>query len=171
VLVVDDDERILAGYHRGFARERCRVLSAMTSAEARELAMRERPELVVVDMRLGHESGIDLVRELKAERPEAVVGLVSGYLSVATTFAAARAGADYVCFKPITCRELLRRVEQRAGAVEPDPEPAPTLARAEWEHMMRVLDDGGGNVSRAARRLGLHRQSLQRRLRKDPPRA
>jgi len=117
-----------------------------------------------VDLRLGNASGIDLIRELKRDLPDLMVVLCSGYLSVAAAVAAVRAGADIVVFKPITFREILQRIEE--STEEPDLEDTPTLARAEWEHIMRVLADCNGNVSMAARRLGIYRSSLQRRLRK-----
>jgi two-component system response regulator RegA len=167
VLVVDDDERILGSWKRA-ARER-NVVTAIDAATARQLAMTERPDLAIVDLRLGNTSGIDLIRELKRDLPDLMVVLCSGYLSVAAAVAAVRAGADIVVFKPITFREILQRIEE--SAEEPDLEDTPTLARAEWEHIMRVLADCNGNVSMAARRLGIYRSSLQRRLRKYAPRS
>ncbi len=87
------------------------------------------------------------------------------------TVAAVRAGADVIAFKPITFREILQRLEETAAEPsEPDLDETPSLARAEWEHIMRVLSDCDGNVSAAARRLGIYRSSLQRRLRKYAPR-
>jgi two-component system response regulator RegA len=167
VLVVDDDERILGSWKRA-ARER-NVFTAIDAATARQLANTEKPDLAIVDLRLGNTSGIDLIRELKRDLPDLMVVLCSGYLSVAAAVAAVRAGADIVVFKPITFREILQRIEQNAE--EPDLEDTPTLARAEWEHIMRVLADCNGNVSMAARRLGIYRSSLQRRLRKYAPRS
>jgi two-component system, response regulator RegA len=167
VLVVDDDERILGSWKRA-ARER-NVFTAIDAATARQLASTEKPDLAIVDLRLGNTSGIDLIRDLKRDLPDLLVVLCSGYLSVAAAVAAVRAGADIVVFKPITFREILQRIEQNAE--EPDLEDTPTLARAEWEHIMRVLADCNGNVSMAARRLGIYRSSLQRRLRKYAPRS
>jgi two-component system response regulator RegA len=170
VLVADDDEALLAACKRSLGRERT-VYAASDATTARELAQEHPPDLAIVDLRLGSSSGINLVRELKADHPELCVALISGYLSVASAVAAVRAGADLILFKPITFREIVRRVEDGAPPPEPSWEETPTLARAEWEHITRVLADCNGNVSMAARRLGIHRQSLQRRLRKYPPRA
>jgi two-component system response regulator RegA len=167
VLVVDDDERILGSWKRA-ARER-NIVTASDAATARQLANAEKPDLAIVDLRLGNTSGIDLIRELKRDLPDLLVVLCSGYLSVAAAVAAVRAGADIVVFKPITFREILQRIEE--STEEPDLEDTPTLARAEWEHIMRVLADCNGNVSMAARRLGIYRSSLQRRLRKYAPRS
>jgi two-component system response regulator RegA len=168
VVAVDDDEHILAGYRRGFGRERA-VFATDDPAAARAFVRDEGCDLAVVDLRLRGESGIALTRELKRERPELLVALCSGYLSVEIAVAAVHAGADAVLFKPITAREILRRVEE-GPSLEPNLDDTPTLARAEWEHITRVLADCNGNVSLAARRLGIYRSSLQRRLRKFAPR-
>jgi len=159
VLVVDGDERILGAWKRT-ARER-HVVTASDATTARQLANTERPDLAIVELRLGDQSGIDLVRELKRDLPDLIVVLCSGYLSVAAAAAAVRAGADIVAFKPITFREILQRIDDHAQ--EPVLEDRPSLARAEWEHIMRVLADCNGNVSMAARRLGIDRTSLERR--------
>jgi two-component system response regulator RegA len=166
-LVVDDDEQVLRSWKR--AARGHDVFTAIDPSTARHLAHAERPDLAIVDLRLGNASGIDLIRELKRDLPDLVLVLCSGYLSVAVAVAAVRAGAEIVVFKPITFHEIMQRFEESAG--EPDLEDTPTLARAEWEHIMRVLADCDGNVSAAARRLGIYRSSLQRRLRKEAPRS
>jgi two-component system response regulator RegA len=168
VLAVDDDEHILGGYKRGFGRDRT-VFTATDPVVARQIAKRERCDLAIVDLRLKDETGIALTRDLRRECPQMLIALCSGYLSVEVAVAAVHAGADTVLFKPITAREILRRVEE-GPSLEPNLDDTPTLARAEWEHITRVLADCNGNVSLAARRLGIYRSSLQRRLRKFAPR-
>ena len=167
-MAVDDDEHILGGYRRGFGRERD-VHATTDPAMARELARSEPIDLAIIDLRLKGDSGIALTRDLRRERPDLLIALCSGYLSVEIAVAAVHAGANAVLFKPITPREILRRMEE-GPAFEPDLDDTPTLARAEWEHITRVLADCNGNVSLAARRLGIYRSSLQRRLRKFAPR-
>lgn len=162
ILVVDDNEQILEAWKRA-ARNRNLVTTTNASA-ARQLANAERPDLAIVDLRLGNTSGIDLIRELKQDLPDLLVVLCSGYLSVASAVAAVHAGADFVVFKPITLREILQQIGVSIDL--PDLEDTPTLARAEEEHIRRVLADCNGNISMAARRLGIYRSSLQRRLRK-----
>ena len=165
VLVVDDDEKLLRACQRVTGRS---VFTAANAAAAMQVAAHAKPELAIVDLRIGDDSGIELVRELKAAHPALVVVLCSGYLSVTTAVAAVRAGADIVLFKPVTFDEILKRVEEDVEDA-PDLGETPTLARAEWEHIMRVLADCNGNVSMAARRLGIYRSSLQRKLRKYAP--
>ncbi|MDB4953346.1 MAG: actR [Myxococcales bacterium] len=179
VLAVDDDETLLAALVRSLGRDRT-VITATKPRAARILARSRRPDLVIVDMRLGASSGIDLIRQIKADakrrtsKGEAwsgpLIALVSGYLSVESTVAAVRAGADVILCKPVTAREILRRVE-RGMPEDPDRRETPTLAHAESEHIARVMADCHGNISEAARRLGIYRSSLQRRLRRQSPRS
>jgi len=164
VLVVDDDGGLLAAYQRSLGRSYT-VLLAKTTAEALELARQHRPDVAIVDYQLKNESGIELVRALKSLDRNIFAVLISGYASVEVAVAAMRAGADDVLPKPITSGEILRRI-----GPQPDPRvETPTLARAQWEHVQRVLADCNGNISMAARRLGMYRSTLQRWLRKHPP--
>jgi two-component system response regulator RegA len=169
VLVVDDDERVVSTLARSL-RHHCAVATARAPAEAIAIAQQMKPDLVVVDLQLGEHSGLELLRTIKSELPTARTVLLSGYLSVDTTVAAVRAGADLVLAKPVRAMELLRRAELRvANGDEPITIRTPTLAEAVSQHISRVMSDCGGNVSEAARRLGIYRSSLQRKLRKLTP--
>jgi two-component system, response regulator RegA len=169
VLVVDDDETLLASWRRAIARDRT-VATAADLATARELAQEQSFDLAIIDLRLGGDSGIELIRHLKRDHPDTLIVLCSGYLSVAAAVAAVHAGADIVVFKPVTFREILHRIDKHDHDALPELHDTPTLARAEWEHITRVLADCNGNVSMAARKLGIYRSALQRRLRKFAPR-
>lgn len=162
VLVVDDDEIFLAAVARDRAR---RVFTATSANQALRIADEERPDLVLVDHRLGGENGIALVSALRKLDQDMAIALCSSYLSIVVAVEAMRAGADDVIPKPFTVRDVVRRFESEDGA-ELDLEDTPTLAEIEWEHIMRVLDDCGGNISAAARRLGIYRSTLKRRLRR-----
>lgn len=170
VLVIDDDPRVLSALARSFGVQR-KVFTATSSEQAKEIARREKPDLAVVDMRLGSISGIDVVRSLKAEIPDTTFAIISGYLTVDTTVAAVHAGADIVATKPIRGSEILRRAEAGEHEQLPEDEYTPTLAEAEAEHIARVINDCKGNISEAARRLGIYRSSLQRKLRKQTTRS
>ena len=169
VLVVDDDETLLASWRRTISRDRS-VATASEPVTARQLAQKQVFDLAIIDLRLGASSGLDLIKQLKRDQPDGVIVLCSGYLSVAAAVAGVHAGADVVVFKPITFREILHRIDKHDQDEAPPLDDTPTLARAEWEHIMRVLADCNGNVSMAARRLGIYRSSLQRRLKKFAPR-
>jgi two-component system response regulator RegA len=172
ILIVDDDEpfrrRLARAFNdRGFdARQAADYDEAMTTAEA------ESPELAVIDLKMPGRSGLELARDLLAVDPTTKIVLLTGYASVATTAWAMRTGVAWVLPKPADADDILTALAH-AGApvgaqVPPEPE-APTLERAKWEHIQRVLLDSDGNVSEAARRLGMHRRSLQRMLGKYPP--
>jgi len=169
VLLVDDDARVLAQLARSLTRRKLEVVTATEPETALQLAAEVRPDLAVVDLYLGPASGLDVIRDLKACCPAMRIVLLSGYLSVATTVSAIRAGADTVLFKPVTAGEILAHLEGDAAPRRDVDELTPTLARVEWEHIARVMADCQGNVSLAARKLGVYRSTLQRRLRKQPP--
>ncbi len=98
--------------------------------------------------------------------------MLTGYGSIATAVDAVKLGATQYLPKPADADEILAaltRDDEGDGEATVQEFPAPSLARAEWEHIQRVLSDCGGNVSEAARRLGMHRRSLQLKLRKNPP--
>jgi two-component system response regulator RegA len=165
VLVVDDDEIVLAAFRRGLQLRRLVVYTTTDPEDAVQLAKADEPDLAIVDMRLQDSNGIDLIRKLKRDHPRLKVALISGYLSIDSAFDAAKAGVDAVVFKPTTIQEILERIEGRPITHEE----GASLARIEYEHLHRVLADTNGNVSRAARVLGIHRQSLQRKLKKPAP--
>jgi two-component system response regulator RegA len=169
VLIVDDDAALVATFQRAFTRMGKRVLTASTAAIARRLAKDHRPDFALVDLRIGADWGIDVIADLRAEVPELEIALVSGYLSVAAAVAAMRAGAQHVFFKPVTTTTILQQVEHGVAAQDPRSDAPPTLARVEREHLMRAIADCGGNISAAARQLGIRRQSLQQRLKKTLP--
>jgi two-component system, response regulator RegA len=169
VLVVDDDERLLASWRRTISRDRT-CATASDAATARQIAQRQAFDLAIIDLRLGTGSGIELIKQLKHDHPDIVIVLCSGYLSVAVAVAGVQAGADLVVFKPVTFREIMNNLDKHEQGQTPELDETPTLARAEWEHISRVLTDCNGNVSMAARKLGIYRSSLQRRLRKFAPR-
>ena len=169
LLVVDDDERFRTRLARAFRERGFAVREAADGAAALALAREESPELAVVDLRMPGASGLEVVRALHALDPTTRIVVLTGYGSIATAVEAMRLGATHYVAKPADADDLLVAFA-RADAPLPDaPGPAvPSLARVEWEHINRVLADCGGNVSQAARLLGLHRRSLQRKLAKHP---
>ena len=140
--------------------------------EALSVCEGDSPEYAVIDLRMPGRSGMELVQELKRIDPSTKIVVLTGYGSIATAIEAIRIGATYYVHKPADADDVLAAF---ARGDSPPLEPssmeyrAPSLTRAEWEHINRVLSDCGGNVSEAARRLGIHRRSLQRKLQKYPP--
>jgi two-component system response regulator RegA len=170
ILVVDDDDVFRSRLVRAFSDRGLDARGAATASAAIAAAAADSPELAVVDLRMPDRSGLDVVRELKARDPTTNVVVLTGYGSIATALEAVRLGATHYLTKPADADEILRAFDRgNPGAEAPQlPERAPSLARAEWEHIQRVLTDCNGNVSQAARVLGLHRRSLQRKLSKRP---
>lgn len=170
ILVVDDDDVFRTRLVRALTDRGLDARGAGSAAEAMAATATESPELAVVDLRVGDRSGLEVLRELKARDPTTSVVVLTGYGSIATALEAVRLGATHYLTKPADTDEILRAFERRPEGTDPlpPPEQAPSLARAEWEHIQRVLTDCGGNVSQAARVLGVHRRSLQRKLSKRP---
>jgi two-component system response regulator RegA len=174
LLVVDDDDVLRERLVRAFSERGYDALGVPDGDRALAAAASEPPEFAVVDLRMPGRPGLDVVRELLAIDPATGVVVLTGYGSIATAIEAIRIGAKHYLTKPADADEILRAFgnapaslsPEAAGAVEPE---TPSLARTEWEHIQRVLSDVNGNVSEAARRLGLHRRSLQRKLAKYPP--
>ena len=172
ILVVDDDRLLRERLARAFRDRGHEVEVAEDADSAAEVARRSPPELAVVDLRMPGRSGLDLVRDLLALDPSIRIVVLTGYGSIATAIEAIRMGATYYLHKPADADEVLAAFDRDSQAGDEAARTdltTPSLARAEWEHINRVLADCGGNVSEAARRLGLHRRSLQRKLQKYPP--
>jgi two-component system response regulator RegA len=172
ILVVDDDEIFRTRLARAFSE---RGLDARTAAgfdEAVAAAHAAPPDLAVVDLRMpGLRTGLDLLQALLNIRPDTRAVMLTGYGSIATAIEAVRLGAVYYLPKPADADEVLAAFERNSSAAPANPtNETPSLARAEWEHIHRVLEDAEGNISEAARRLGIDRRSLQRKLQKYPPR-
>jgi two-component system response regulator RegA len=165
VLLVDDFDTQLRVWGRELAQHR--VLNAKTREDAVKIARIEHADLAIVDLFLGAENGLDVVRDLRALDPELYIVLVSADLSVAYAMAAVRAGADDVLVKPLRCMHVLKSVEDGVP-LEPDwKNPGQlTLDEVEWEHISRALVESKQNITQAAQRLGIYRQTLQRKLRK-----
>ena len=178
LLLVDDDETFRARLARALSERELEIVTASDPASALELARRTRPDFAVVDLKMPGGSGLELVRELVALLPGIRVVVLTGYGSIVSAVEALHRGAHHYLSKPADADEIIAALEaDRPPAPSVPlvtsstarPTPTPTLARAEWEHLSRILADCGGNVSEAARRLGITRRTLQLKLKKDPP--
>ena len=175
ILIVDDDEVYRNRLARAFVDRGYDVRTAGDYDAAVATATEDSPEHAVVDLKMPGKSGLELVKALVEIDPATKTVVLTGYGSIATAIDAVRLGATYYLSKPADADDIIGAFA-RGGAPPLDPPPpdsgeykAPSLARAEWEHINRVLSDAGGNISEAARRLGIHRRSLQRKLQKYPP--
>lgn len=168
-LVVDDDEDfrvVLAGVlvRRGY-----RVSTAADLTTGREIAAQDPPDDVVLDLRLDQESGLELIEALRAANSAVRIVVLSGFASIATAVQAIKLGAVHYLTKPADADEIVAAFAKGAGdakvAVARDPT---SLEQLEWEHIQTMLLACEGNISLAAKRLGLHRRTLQRKLQKRP---
>ena len=172
ILLVDDSLPFRDRLARAFEDRGFIVSTAENAEEALQVARQESPDMAVVDLRMPGASGLELVRDLKSLDDTISVLVLSGFGSIATAVDAIRLGAVNFLPKPADADDILaafQRGEAEALAPASSDHDVPSLARAEWEHIHRVLADVGGNISEAARRLGIHRRSLQRKLRKRAP--
>jgi len=171
ILVIDDDTNYRDRLTRAFTERGHETREAADGPAGLALARAFVPERVVLDLKMPVADGLTVLRELLGELPDLKIIILTGYGSIATALEAVRLGAlDYLT-KPADADQILAAFDRPGGAVAPDetaPE-VPTLDRVEWEHIQRVLNECGGNISEAARRLGLHRRTLQRKLDKYPP--
>ena len=168
ILLVDDDEVLRERLATAIRDRGYEVRTAGSAEEALREAAKDSPEMAVVDLKMPGGSGIEVLRELRRQDPNTRVLMLTGYCSIATAVEAVREGAVGYLPKPADADEILAALHGTNTAKEKGIE-TPSLARAEWEHIQRVLTDCGGNISEAARRLGIHRRSLQRKLHKYPP--
>lgn len=171
LLVVDDDERFRERVVRAFKERGYEVTAAASAKEALCYAREDSPERALVDLRMPGEWGLHLVRDLLAIDPNTSIVVLTAYGSIATALEAVRIGAVNFLQKPATPEEIEFAFDQvPLVPLEGDSAPAqvPTLARAEWEHINRVLTECDGNIRKAAKLLGLHRRTLQRKLAKFP---
>jgi two-component system response regulator RegA len=177
ILLVDDSYILRDRLAEAFQERGFRVSVAGTCDEGMAEFLREPTDYVVVDLRMPGRSGLTLIPEILQSKPETRILVLSGFGSIATAIDAIRLGATNFLPKPADADDILTAFAR--GGVEIDSAAAddeekeqilvPTLAQAEWEHIHRVLADCDNNISEAARRLGIHRRSLQRKLRKRAP--
>ncbi len=172
LLVVDDDDVFRERLARAFVDRGYEVRRARDGDEALRLAAAETPEYAVVDLRMPGPGGLEVVAGLHALDAETNIVVLTGYGSIATAVEAVKLGATHYLTKPADADELEAAFAKRAqpgdSTLAVSDADVPSLARVEWEHIQRVLTDCGGNISVAAKRLGLHRRSLQRKLSKYP---
>ena len=172
ILLVDDDEIFRNRLAHALRKRQHDVWTAGNADEALHRAKLESPELAIVDLRMPGQSGLSLVRALVDIDPETRILVLTAYGSITTAPEAVRLGAKGFLQKPASVDEILIALSADFdNVVMSEPEPpaqVPTLARAEWEHINRVLFECQGNVCQAAKLLGVHRRTLQRKLSKIP---
>jgi two-component system response regulator RegA len=169
VLIVDDEQAFAERLAKALSDRGFEPRCAFSAEHALSIAELEPPELALVDLRLPRQSGLVVVRRLRALDPTTRIVVLTGYGSIATALDAVRSGACHYLTKPASVEEILNAfAHDGAPTLEPPLTEVPSLDRVEWEHIDRVMVACGGNITQAAAALGLHRRSLQRKLGKRP---
>lgn len=169
LLLVDDDEPFVkrlakAMEKRGFLPE-----TAESVAAGKLIAQQRPPAYAVVDLRLEDGNGLDVVEMLRDKRPDCRIVVLTGYGAIATAVAAVKVGAIDYLSKPADANDVMNALLARGDALPPPPENPMSADRVRWEHIQRVYEMCDRNVSETARRLNMHRRTLQRILAKRSP--
>jgi two-component system response regulator RegA len=169
LVLVDDDRAFAVRLARAMEGRGFEVRTAHSVAEGLELIRQQAPAYAVVDMRLDDGNGLEIISELARVRPEARAIVLTGYGNIATAVSAVKLGAvDYLA-KPADAEEILDALMATGGSKAPPPENPMSADRVRWEHIQRVYELCDRNVSETARRLNMHRRTLQRILAKRAP--
>ena len=170
LLIVDDDEAFLRRLGRAMEKRGFEVELADSVAAGKARALSDPPAYAVVDLRLGDGNGLDVVETLRESRPDARIVMLTGYGAIATAVAAVKIGATDYLAKPADATDVVNALLATGDALPPPPENPMSADRVRWEHIQRVYEQCDRNVSETARRLGMHRRTLQRILAKRSPR-
>lgn len=176
ILVIDDDPHFSLVMNRSLTRQGFQSRVAADEEQALLEAKCMKPDWISLDLRLEKTSGLSLIPSLLSIVPKAKILILTGYASIPTAVEAIKLGAHNYLHKPATLKELIAAFSDDSTATAPsttDTQDTQTMSveRLEWEHIQRVLNEHGGNVSATARALNMHRRTLQRKLQKYAPRS
>ncbi|MSP28557.1 MAG: response regulator transcription factor [Methylococcales bacterium] len=171
LLLVDDDVTFCTVLKSALEKRNYEVLVANDVNSGILLAEQNLPEYAVIDLRIGYESGLELVKALIALDDNTQIVMLTGFASIATAVEAIKLGAVHYLTKPANADEIVHALNKNDGdsAVSISENPL-SVKRLEWEHLQKVLMQHDGNISAAARALNMHRRTLQRKLEKKPVR-
>jgi two-component system response regulator RegA len=170
LLLVDDDEAFLKRLAKAMEKRGFTVETAGSVAAGKAIATARPPAYAVCDLRLADGNGLDVVELLRERRPDARIVVLTGYGAIATAVAAVKIGATDYLAKPADATDITNALLAMEGQLPPPPENPMSADRVRWEHIQRVFEMCDRNVSETARRLSMHRRTLQRILAKRSPR-
>jgi two-component system, response regulator RegA len=169
LLLVDDDKTFCKVLKAALERRDFQVFTAHDLDKGLLLAEQYLPEYAVIDLRIGHESGLELIKKLISLDANTACVMLTGFASIATAVEAIKLGAIHYLTKPTNADEIVKALSKNEGNTEVSINKNPLSAkRMEWEHLQKILLQHDGNVSAAARALNMHRRTLQRKLEKRP---
>jgi two-component system response regulator RegA len=169
LLLVDDDEPFLKRLAKAMEKRGFDVDIAESVAAGRARAMARPPAYAVCDLRLRDGNGLDVVETIRERRPDARIVVLTGYGAIATAVAAVKIGATDYLSKPADATDITNALLAGDADLPPPPENPMSADRVRWEHIQRVYELCDRNVSETARRLNMHRRTLQRILAKRSP--
>jgi len=169
LLLVDDDEPFVKRLARAMEKRGFVTETAESVAAGKAIAQARPPAYAVVDLRLEDGNGLDVVEMLRERRPQCRIVVLTGYGAIATAVAAVKIGATDYLSKPADANDIVNALLQKGEALPPPPENPMSADRVRWEHIQRVYEMCDRNVSETARRLNMHRRTLQRILTKRSP--
>lgn len=169
VIIVDDDEAFSHALSRALSKRSFDVSIANNIAELKRLAEVEIIPYAIVDLRIGNESGLDVIEYLLKANADMRIVMLTAYASIATAVEAIKLGAKDYLMKPVVADEIIEKLTLSHADQEIFIEDTTlSVKRLEWEHLQKVLLEHDGNISAAARALNMHRRTLQRKLQKYP---
>lgn len=171
LLLVDDDETFCSVLKPALEKRNFQVTVAYNVKDGISLAEQTEPEFAIIDLRIGYDSGLELVKKLISLDDNTHIVMLTGYSSIATAVEAMKLGAIHYLTKPANTDEIVNALYKKEGdsSIEINQNPL-SVKRLEWEHLQKVLMQHEGNISAAARALNMHRRTLQRKLYKRPVR-
>jgi two-component system response regulator RegA len=171
LLLVDDDETFCSVLKPALEKRNFQVSVANDIKQGIALAEQTEPEYAVIDLRIGFDSGLEMVKKLISLDDNTQIVMLTGFASIATAVEAIKLGAIHYLTKPANADEIVNALYKNEGdsSVEINQNPL-SIKRLEWEHLQKVLMQHDGNISAAARALNMHRRTLQRKLDKRPVR-
>ena len=167
--ILDDDEPFLRRLAKAMEKRGFAVETAGSIAAGSAIATARTPAYAVIDLRLADGNGLDIVEILRAKRPDCRIVVLTGYGAIATAVAAVKIGATDYLSKPADANDVINALLTRDDELPPPPENPMSADRVRWEHIQRVYELCDRNVSETARRLNMHRRTLQRILAKRSP--
>jgi len=169
LLLVDDDEVFRETLARALTRHDIVVHNAENITQAISQATKHDPGVGIIDLCIGDESGLQLIQQLIQNNPKMRLVVLTGFASIATAVEAIKLGAKHYLTKPATVSEIMDALYSESGNADlPTTTQPMSVKKLEWEHIQKVLAEHQGNISAAARSMGMHRRTLQRKLQKRP---
>ena len=169
LILIDDDLVFCDVLSRALKRNGFSVQTSQSVSEACKLAEESLFEYAIVDLRIGQDSGLTMVKQLIKIHPGIKIVVLTGYASIATAVEAIKLGAKQYLTKPADVEDIIDGFGKEQGDVLAEPAVNPmSVKRLEWEHLQKVLQEHDGNISAAARAMDMHRRTLQRKLQKKP---